>query len=71
VNCAASVSTLVIATILHFVDAEMPMAFGFALVGCACFMARQLTQDRVRQRFLAFVPCSVETRVSVAAVSFK
>jgi hypothetical protein len=35
----------VVATTLRFVDARLPMAFGFALVGCACFMAGQLTHD--------------------------
>jgi MFS transporter, DHA2 family, multidrug resistance protein len=34
-----------VATILRFVDARVMMALGFALVGCACFMAGQLTQD--------------------------
>ena len=35
----------VIATILRFTDARIPMALGFTLIGCACFMAGQLTDD--------------------------
>jgi DHA2 family multidrug resistance protein len=42
----------VVATILRFVDARLMMAFGFALVGCACFMAGQLTHDWVGADFL-------------------
>jgi MFS transporter, DHA2 family, multidrug resistance protein len=41
-----------VATILRFVDARFTMAFGFALVGCACFMAGQLTHDWVGTDFL-------------------
>jgi MFS transporter, DHA2 family, multidrug resistance protein len=33
----------IIATILRFVDPRIPLAFGFVLIGCACFMAGQLT----------------------------
>ena len=42
----------VVATILRFVDARVPMAFGFAMVGCACFMAAQLTHDWATNDFL-------------------
>ncbi|MGC1578157.1 MAG: hypothetical protein WA813_18910 [Beijerinckiaceae bacterium] len=42
----------VVATLLRFVDARLPIAFGFALIGCACFMAGQLTQDWVGDDFL-------------------
>src|SRR5271167_1864231 len=42
----------VVATILRFVDPRVPMAFGFAMVGCACFMAGQLTQDWATDDFL-------------------
>jgi MFS transporter, DHA2 family, multidrug resistance protein len=42
----------VVATILRFVDARLIMALGFALVGCACFMAGQLTHDWVGEDFL-------------------
>ena len=41
-----------VATILRFVDARLTMAIGFALVGCACFMAGQLTHDWVSEDFL-------------------
>jgi DHA2 family multidrug resistance protein len=41
-----------VATILRFVDARIPMALGFALVGCACFMAGQLTQFWATDDFL-------------------
>src|ERR1700722_8944485 len=41
-----------VATVLRFVDARLTMAFGFALVGCACFMAGQLTHDWVSDDFL-------------------
>jgi DHA2 family multidrug resistance protein len=41
-----------VATILRFVDARFVMALGFALVGCACFMAGQLTKDWVGVDFL-------------------
>jgi len=41
-----------VATILRFVDARLPMAFGFALVGLACFMAGQLTHDWATDDFL-------------------
>jgi MFS transporter, DHA2 family, multidrug resistance protein len=42
----------VVATLLRFVDARLPMAFGFALVGCACFMAGQLTNEWAGDDFL-------------------
>jgi DHA2 family multidrug resistance protein len=42
----------VVATILRFVDARSLMAFGFALVGCACFMAGQLTHEWAGGDFL-------------------
>jgi DHA2 family multidrug resistance protein len=42
----------IVATILRFVDARLPMAFGFALVGVACFMAGQLTHNWVGDDFL-------------------
>ena len=42
----------VVATILRFVDPRVPMAFGFAMVGCACFMAGQLTHDWASDDFL-------------------
>src|SRR5271167_652565 len=42
----------VVATTLRFVDPRVPMAFGFAMVGCACFMAGQLTQDWATDDFL-------------------
>lgn len=41
-----------VATILRFVDARVPLAFGFALIGCACFMAGQITQDWAGADFL-------------------
>jgi MFS transporter, DHA2 family, multidrug resistance protein len=43
----------VVATILRFVDARLMMALGFALVGCACFMAGQLTHDWIGEDFLS------------------
>jgi DHA2 family multidrug resistance protein len=42
----------VVATLLRFVDARLPMAFGFALIGAACFMAGQLTHNWVGVDFL-------------------
>jgi len=42
----------IVATILRFVDPRVPMAFGFAMVGCACFMAGQLTPDWASDDFL-------------------
>jgi DHA2 family multidrug resistance protein len=42
----------VVATILRFVDARLLVAVGFALVGAACFMAGQLTQDWAGGDFL-------------------
>jgi DHA2 family multidrug resistance protein len=41
-----------VATMLRFVDTRLLMAFGFALVGCACFMAGQLTHDWAGADFL-------------------
>jgi len=41
-----------VATILRFTDARITMAFGFALIGCACFMAGQLTGDWAGSDFL-------------------
>jgi len=42
----------VVATALRFVDSRFLLALGFALIGCACFMAGQLTQDWVSADFL-------------------
>jgi MFS transporter, DHA2 family, multidrug resistance protein len=42
----------IVATILRFVDPRFLMAFGFSLVGLACFMAGQLTQDWAGGDFL-------------------
>jgi DHA2 family multidrug resistance protein len=42
---------LVARTLLH-VEVRLPLALGFALVACACFMAGQLTQDWVGVDFL-------------------
>jgi MFS transporter, DHA2 family, multidrug resistance protein len=42
----------IIATILRFTDARIPMALGFALIGCACFMAGQLTDDWASADFI-------------------
>ncbi|HVW00062.1 MAG TPA: MFS transporter, partial [Planctomycetaceae bacterium] len=42
----------VVATILRVVDARLPMVFGFALIGAACFMAGQLTHDWAGNDFL-------------------
>lgn len=42
----------IIATILRFVDPRFTLAFGFALIGVACFMAGQLTGDWVGADFL-------------------
>jgi DHA2 family multidrug resistance protein len=33
----------IVATILRFMDARIPMALGFAFVGCACFLSSHLT----------------------------
>jgi MFS transporter, DHA2 family, multidrug resistance protein len=41
-----------VATVLRFVDARLLMALGFAMVGCACFMAGQLTHEWVGEDFL-------------------
>jgi DHA2 family multidrug resistance protein len=42
----------IIATILRFTDARIPMALGFTLIGCACFMAGQLTDDWASADFI-------------------
>jgi MFS transporter, DHA2 family, multidrug resistance protein len=42
----------VVATLLRFVDARVMMAVGFALVGVACFMAGQLTDQWATDDFL-------------------
>jgi DHA2 family multidrug resistance protein len=42
----------VVATILRFVEPRLPLALGFALIGYACFMAGQLTQDWTGDDFL-------------------
>jgi MFS transporter, DHA2 family, multidrug resistance protein len=42
----------IVATILRFVDARFTMALGFALIGCACFMAAQLTDSWIGGDFL-------------------
>jgi DHA2 family multidrug resistance protein len=42
----------VVAAILRFVDPRLTTAFGFALVGSACFMAGQLTQAWAGNDFL-------------------
>jgi MFS transporter, DHA2 family, multidrug resistance protein len=42
----------VVATVLRCVDARLPLAFGFALIGCACFLAGQLTHDWAGEDFL-------------------
>jgi DHA2 family multidrug resistance protein len=41
-----------VATLLRFVEPRLPLAAGFALVGCACFMAGQLTQVWAGDDFL-------------------
>jgi MFS transporter, DHA2 family, multidrug resistance protein len=41
-----------VATILRFVEPRLPLALGFALIGCGCFMAGQLTQQWVGDDFL-------------------
>jgi MFS transporter, DHA2 family, multidrug resistance protein len=45
-------SAPVVATILRFIDARWTMALGFAMVGCACFMAGQLTDNWIGEDFL-------------------
>jgi len=42
----------IVATILRFVDPRLPMAFGLALVGYACFMAGEMTMDWATSDFL-------------------
>jgi DHA2 family multidrug resistance protein len=42
----------VVATLLRLVDPRFPLALGFALIGCACFMAAELTQDWVGADYL-------------------
>jgi DHA2 family multidrug resistance protein len=41
-----------VATLLRFVEPRLPLAFGFALIGCGCFMAGQLTRDWAGDDFL-------------------
>jgi DHA2 family multidrug resistance protein len=41
-----------VATLLRNVEPRFPLALGFALVACACFMAAQLTHDWVGVDFL-------------------
>jgi DHA2 family multidrug resistance protein len=41
-----------VATLLRFVEPRLLLALGFALVGCACFMAGQLTQVWAGDDFL-------------------
>src|SRR5262249_9564129 len=43
----------IVATILRYVDARLPMGFGFALLGVACFMAGRLSSDWAGDDFLA------------------
>ena len=43
----------VTATMLRFIDARLLTALGFALIGVACFMAGQLTDQWIRRRLLA------------------
>jgi DHA2 family multidrug resistance protein len=43
----------VVATVLRFVEPRLVMAFGFALIGCGCFMAGQLTQEWAGADFLS------------------
>jgi DHA2 family multidrug resistance protein len=42
----------VAATILRFMDPRIPMAFGFALVGFACFLSGQLTAEWTSPDFI-------------------
>ncbi len=42
----------IIATILRFVDPRVPLALGFALIGIACAMAGQLTEEWATNEFL-------------------
>jgi len=42
----------IISIILRYVDPRLPLAFGFALIGCACFMAGQLTGSWASDDFL-------------------
>ena len=42
----------IVATILRFVDARIPMALGFALVACACFLLSHLTAAWASPDFL-------------------
>jgi DHA2 family multidrug resistance protein len=41
-----------VGTLLRFVEPRIPLALGFALVGCGCFMAGQLTQVWAGDDFL-------------------
>jgi MFS transporter, DHA2 family, multidrug resistance protein len=42
----------IVATVLRFIDARLGIALGFALIGCACFMAGQLTGEWAGNDFL-------------------
>ncbi|HEX3996667.1 MAG TPA: hypothetical protein VHX39_36320, partial [Acetobacteraceae bacterium] len=42
----------IVGTLLRFVEPRIPLALGFALVGCGCFMAGQLTQVWAGDDFL-------------------
>jgi DHA2 family multidrug resistance protein len=42
----------IVATVLRFIDARFGIALGFALIGCACFMAGQLTGEWTGNNFL-------------------
>ncbi len=42
----------IVATVLRFIDARFGIALGFALIGCACFMAGQLTGEWAGNDFL-------------------
>jgi DHA2 family multidrug resistance protein len=42
----------IVATILRYIDARLTMAVGFAFMGCACFMAGQLTDQWIGVDFL-------------------
>jgi DHA2 family multidrug resistance protein len=46
------VMALLAARVLRHVDPRFPLAVGFALVGCGCFMAGQLTQEWIGTDFL-------------------
>src|SRR5262245_46677956 len=42
----------IVATILRFIDPRLTLAVGLTLVGCACFMAGQLSHDWAGDNFL-------------------